>query len=123
MTASSLLSLLSLGGSLGRTEATGYGLVYFAQTLLEDQGDTLKGKICTISGSGNVAIHAIEKLYDLGAIPVTCSDSRGAIHDSNGIDLALLKNIKLERRASLGVLCFSKKTCDLHQKRKLCGWK
>lgn len=92
---------LSLGGSLGRTEATGYGLIYFTQTLLEDQGETLKGKICTISGSGNVAIHAIEKLYYLGAIPVTCSDSRGAIHDSNGIDLELLKKIKLERRASL----------------------
>jgi len=92
---------LALGGSLGRTEATGYGLVYFTQTLLEDQDETLKGKICTISGSGNVAIHAIEKLYDMGAIPVTCSDSRGAIHDSNGIDLALLKKIKLERRASL----------------------
>jgi len=92
---------LPLGGSLGRTEATGYGLIYFTQTLLEDQGETLKGKICTISGSGNVAIHAIEKLYDIGAIPVTCSDSRGAIHDSNGIDLELLKRIKLERRASL----------------------
>ena len=92
---------LSLGGSLGRIQATGYGLVYFTQTLLEDRGETLKGKICTISGSGNVAIHAIEKLYDIGAIPVTCSDSRGTIHDSNGIDLELLKNLKLERRASL----------------------
>jgi len=60
---------LSLGGSLGRTSATGYGLIYFTQTLLKDRGETLKGKICTISGSGNVAIHAIEKLYDLGAIP------------------------------------------------------
>ncbi len=92
---------LPLGGSLGRTQATGYGLVYFTQTLLEDKGETLKGKICTISGSGNVAIHAIEKLYDIGAIPVTCSDSRGTIHDSNGIDLELLKKIKLERGASL----------------------
>jgi glutamate dehydrogenase (NADP+) len=92
---------LSLGGSLGRDSATGYGLIYFTQTFLEDMGETLKGKICTISGSGNVAIHAIEKLYDLGAIPVTCSDSKGMIHDSNGIDLELLKNIKLERRASL----------------------
>jgi len=92
---------LALGGSLGRTQATGYGLIYFTQTLLEDRGETLKGKICTISGSGNVAIHAIEKLYDMGAIPVSCSDSRGAIHDSNGIDLDLLKKIKLERRASL----------------------
>ena len=92
---------LSLGGSLGRVSATGYGLIYFTQTLLEDMGETLKGKICTISGSGNVAIHAIEKLYDLGAIPVTCSDSKGAIHDSNGIDLELLRTLKLERRASL----------------------
>ncbi len=100
---------LSLGGSLGRTEATGYGLVYFTQTLLEDQEETLKGKICTISGSGNVAIHAIEKLYDIGAIPVTCSDSRGAIHDSNGIDLELLKKIKLERRASLEYYALERK--------------
>jgi len=100
---------LSLGGSLGRTEATGYGLIYFTQTLLEDQGETLKGKICTISGSGNVAIHAIEKLYEMGAIPVTCSDSRGAIHDSNGVDLALLKKIKLERRASLEYYALEKK--------------
>jgi len=92
---------LALGGSLGRTEATGYGLIYFTQTLLEDRGETLKGKICVISGSGNVAIHAIEKLYDIGAIPVTCSDSKGTIHDPNGIDLVLLKKIKLERRASL----------------------
>ena len=100
---------LPLGGSLGRTEATGYGLIYFTQTLLEDQGETLKGKICTISGSGNVAIHAIEKLYEMGAIPVTCSDSRGAIHDSNGIDLELLKRIKLERRASLEYYALERK--------------
>jgi glutamate dehydrogenase (NADP+) len=100
---------LPLGGSLGRTEATGYGLIYFTQTLLEDMGETLKGKICTISGSGNVAIHAIEKLYELGAIPVTCSDSKGAIHDSNGIDLELLKKIKLERRASLEYYALERK--------------
>ncbi|MDM5272604.1 NADP-specific glutamate dehydrogenase [Sulfurovum sp. zt1-1] len=92
---------IALGGSKGRASATGYGLVYFTQTLLEDMGETLKGKICTISGSGNVAIHAIEKLYDIGAIPVTCSDSKGTIHDPNGIDLALLKQIKLVNRASL----------------------
>ena len=108
---------LSLGGSLGRTEATGYGLIYFTQTLLEDQGETLKGKICTISGSGNVAIHAIEKLYDLGAIPITCSDSKGAIHDSNGIDLALLKKIKLERRASLEYYALERKNA-IYMKRE-----
>lgn len=107
---------LSLGGSWVRTEATGYGLIYFTQTLLEDQGETLKGKICTISGSGNVAIHAIEKLYDLGAIPVTCSDSRGSIHDHNGIDLELLKKIKLERRASLEYYALEKKSATYRKK-------
>jgi len=107
---------LSLGGSQGRDSATGYGLVYFTQTLLEDQGKTLKGKICTISGSGNVAIHAIAKLYDIGAIPVTCSDSRGAIYDSNGIDLTLLKKIKLERRASLEYYALEKKNATYVKK-------
>ena len=92
---------LALGGSLGRTPATGYGVVYFTQKLLEDKGETLKGKICTVSGSGNVAIFVIEKLYDIGAIPVTCSDSKGTIHDTNGIDLELLKKIKLDERGSL----------------------
>lgn len=101
---------LSLGGSLVRNEATGYGLIYFTQKILEDKGDTLKGKICVISGSGNVAIHAIEKLYDIGAIPVTCSDSKGTIHDSNGIDLALLKDIKLNRRASLEYYTLERKS-------------
>ncbi|SFV50703.1 NADP-specific glutamate dehydrogenase [hydrothermal vent metagenome] len=100
---------LSLGGSQGRSSATGFGLIYFTQKLLEDQNETLKGKICTISGSGNVAIHAIEKLYEMGAVPVTCSDSRGAIHDSNGIDLELLKKIKLERRASLEYYAIERK--------------
>ncbi|MBA1419490.1 MAG: NADP-specific glutamate dehydrogenase [Epsilonproteobacteria bacterium] len=112
---------LALGGSLGRTEATGYGLIYFTQTLLEDMGETLKGKICTISGSGNVAIHAIEKLYDLGAVPVTCSDSRGAIHDSNGIDLALLKKIKLERRASLEYYAHERKSATYVKKENYVG--
>ncbi|MFT7824071.1 MAG: NADP-specific glutamate dehydrogenase [Sulfurimonas sp.] len=101
---------ISLGGSQGRASATGYGLVYFTQTLLEDMDETLKGKICTISGSGNVAIHAIEKLYDLGAIPVTCSDSTGTIHDPNGIDLALLKEIKLEKRDTLEAYAKERKT-------------
>ena len=112
---------LALGGSLGRTEATGYGLIYFTQTLLEDRNDTLKGKICTISGSGNVAIHAIEKLYDLGAIPVTCSDSRGAIHDSTGIDLELLKKIKLERRASLEYYAAERKSATYVKKENYEG--
>ncbi len=107
---------LSLGGSLVRNEATGYGLIYFTQRLLQDKGDTLKGKICTVSGSGNVAIHAIEKLYDIGAIPVTCSDSKGTIHDSNGIDLALLKDIKIKRRASLEYYILEKKSATYIKK-------
>ena len=112
---------LALGGSLGRTQATGYGLIYFTQTMLEDQEETLSGKICTISGSGNVAIHAIEKLYDMGAIPVTCSDSKGAIHDSNGIDLELLKKIKLERRASLEYYAIERKNATYTKKENYVG--
>ena len=90
------------GGSLMRPEATGYGVIYFTETMLEMEGkETLDGKICTVSGAGNVALHAIEKLQQLGAIPVSCSDSKGTIYDSRGIDLALLKELKLEKRASL----------------------
>jgi glutamate dehydrogenase (NADP+) len=90
------------GGSLMRPEATGYGLIYFTQKMLEiENKEPLKGKICTVSGSGNVAIHAIEKLYDLGAIPVTCSCSKGMIYDKRGIDLKLIKEIKLQNRGSL----------------------
>lgn len=90
-----------LGGSLGRDSATGYGLIYFTQTILEDKGQTLKGKTCVVSGSGNVAIHAIEKLQQLGAKPITCSDSKGTIVDPDGIDVKALKELKLTRRASL----------------------
>jgi len=89
------------GGSLVRKEATGYGAVYFAQYILEDRNDTLKGKSCLVSGAGNVAIYAIEKLYQLGAIPVSCSDSRGTIYHHTGIDLDLLKDLKEVRRTSL----------------------
>ncbi len=89
------------GGSLARTEATGYGAVYFAKYMLEDRNETLKGKRCVVSGSGNVAIYTIEKLYHLGALPVTCSDSNGMILDEDGIDLALLKELKEVKRARL----------------------
>lgn len=92
---------LNWGGSLARTEATGYGAVYFAKYMLEDRNETLKGKTCVVSGSGNVAIYTIEKLYHLGALPVTCSDSSGMIYDAEGIDLALLKDIKEVQRARL----------------------
>jgi len=90
------------GGSLMRPEATGYGAIYFTETMLEMEGkESLEGKICTVSGAGNVALHAIEKLQHLGAVPVTCTDSRGTIYDTRGVDLDLLKDIKLNRRASL----------------------
>ena len=92
---------LKWGGSLARTEATGYGCVYFAKYMLASRGETLEGKKCIVSGSGNVAIYTIEKLYHLGALPITCSDSRGMIIDEQGIDLLLLKDLKEEQRASL----------------------
>jgi glutamate dehydrogenase (NADP+) len=85
---------LNWGGSKARKEATGYGSVYFADNFLKANDQTLKDKICTVSGSGNVAIYTIEKLYDMGAIPVTCSDSRGAIYHKNGISIETLKAIK-----------------------------
>ena len=92
---------LNWGGSLGRKEATGDGAVYFAENMLAAKNDTLRGKYCLVSGSGNVAIYTIEKLYELGAKPVTCSDSKGMVYDPKGIDLVLLKEIKEKRRESL----------------------
>ena len=90
------------GGSLMRPEATGYGAIYFTQTMLEMEGkEPLDGKVCTVSGAGNVALHAIEKLLAIGAKVVTCSDSKGTIYDSRGVDLELLKELKLKKRTSL----------------------
>jgi len=92
---------LNWGGSLARTEATGYGSVYFAENMLNKKGDSLKDKICTVSGAGNVALYTIQKLYDVGAIPVTCSDSKGMIYDKNGIDFNTLKAVKEVARKDL----------------------
>lgn len=92
---------LNWGGSLARTEATGYGCVYFAQNMLKETKQDLEGKICAVSGSGNVAIYTIEKLHQVGAKAVTISDQKGMIYDKNGIDVKLLKDIKEVRRASL----------------------
>ena len=90
------------GGSLGRPEATGYGVIYFTEQMLEEMGkESLEGKVCTVSGAGNVALHAIEKLLQLGAIPVTCTDSRGTLYDPRGLDIELLKELKMVKRASL----------------------
>ena len=79
---------LSYGGSLARKEATGYGLLYIVQEMLKCHGDSLEGKTCIVSGAGNVATYAIEKCYQLGGKPVTCSDSTGWVYDPEGIDLA-----------------------------------
>lgn len=89
------------GGSVGRKEATGYGCVYFAENMLNARGQSLEGNRCLVSGAGNVAIYTIEKLYHLGATPVTCSDSTGAIYHSVGIDLPLLKDLKEKQKVSL----------------------
>ena len=85
---------LAWGGSLVRTEATGYGTVLFAQSMLATKGEALEGKKVAVSGSGNVAIHAIEKAQQLGATPITFSDSSGYVVDEAGVDLDLLKQIK-----------------------------
>ena len=92
---------LDWGGSLARTEATGYGTVWFANNMLQRKGQSLDGKTAVVSGSGNVAIYAIEKLHELGAKAIACSDSNGVIHDPAGIDLQLLKQIKEVERARL----------------------
>ena len=92
---------LTYGGSLARTEATGYGLVYLVEELLKCKGDTIEGKTVAVSGAGNVAIYAIQKAQQLGAKVVTCSDSTGWVYDSEGIDVAALKEIKEVQRARL----------------------
>ncbi|CAI3408295.1 NADP-specific glutamate dehydrogenase [Enterococcus cecorum] len=92
---------LSFWGSLGRTEATGYGAVYFVKHLLADQNEDFNGKTAIVSGSGNVAIYTIEKLQQLGAKVISCSDSSGYIVDEEGIDLDLLKEIKEVKRERL----------------------
>ena len=92
---------LSYGGSLARKQATGYGLLYLTEELLKCNGKELKDKIVAVSGAGNVAIYAIEKAWQLGAKPVTCSDSTGWIYDPDGIDLNVLKEVKEVRRARL----------------------
>ncbi|WP_255550066.1 NADP-specific glutamate dehydrogenase [Corynebacterium sp. TAE3-ERU2] len=89
---------LEWGGSLVRTEATGYGLVYFTKEMMAADGESLNGAKVIVSGSGNVAIYAIEKAQEFGAVVIGCSDSQGWIHTPNGIDVAKLKEIKEVRR-------------------------
>jgi len=92
---------LSWGGALVRPEATGYGAVFFLQEMLRTKGQALSGRTCVVSGSGNVAIHAIEKLHHFGASVVACSDSQGYVHDADGIDLDVLRRVKDVERTSL----------------------
>lgn len=90
---------LTYGGSLTRTEATGYGLVYFTAEMLKSKGESFEGKTVVVSGSGNVAIYAIERATQFGAKVVACSDSNGYIYDENGIDLETVKRLKeVERK-------------------------
>ncbi|MFY1699931.1 NADP-specific glutamate dehydrogenase [Solwaraspora sp. WMMA2101] len=89
---------LSYGGAQVRREATGYGVVFFAEEMLRTTGDSLDGKQVVVSGSGNVAAYAIEKVHQLGGTVVACSDSSGYVHDDKGIDVELLKEIKQVRR-------------------------
>ncbi len=106
---------LAYGGSLARTQATGYGLVYFTKAALETKGDTLKDKTVVVSGAGNVAIYAIEKAQQLGAKVVSASDSSGYIFDKDGIDLAALKEIKEVKRGRVKDYLQYRPTAEYHE--------
>ena len=106
---------LTYGGSLVRTEATGYGLVYITEEALKSRGDDLKGKTVVISGSGNVAIYACEKAQQLGAKVVTMSDSNGYVYDKNGIDLAVVKQIKEVERGRIKEYAARVKGAEYHE--------
>jgi glutamate dehydrogenase (NADP+) len=108
---------LSYGGSLARKEATGYGLLYFTEEMLKVNGKDIAGKTVAVSGAGNVAIYAIEKAWQLGAKPVTCSDSTGWIYDPDGIDVELLKEIKEVKRARLTAYAEAKPNAVYHEGR------
>lgn len=108
---------LTFGGSLARTEATGYGLLYLVDALLKDHGHDLQGKTVTVSGAGNVAIYAIEKAQQLGAKVVTCSDSTGWVYDPEGVDVALLKEVKEVKRARLTEYAANRPSAVYHEGR------
>ena len=106
---------LTFGGSLARTEATGYGLLYFVKEMLEDAGIDIKGKKVLVSGAGNVATYAIEKAQQMGAKVITCSDSNGYVYDPDGIDVALLKDIKEVRRARISEYVKVRTKAEYHE--------
>ena len=106
---------LSFGGSLARTEATGYGLLYFTNAMLKANDIDIAGKTILVSGAGNVAIYAIEKAQQLGGKPVTCSDSTGWIYDPEGIDVELLKEVKEVRRERLTAYAEARPSAEYHE--------
>ena len=108
---------LTYGGSLARTEATGYGLLYLTEEMLKCNGKDIAGKTIAVSGAGNVAIYAIQKAQQLGAKPVTCSDSTGWIYDAEGIDVALLKEVKEVKRARLTEYAAARPSAEYHEKK------
>ena len=106
---------LSYGGSLARKEATGYGLLYLTEEMLKCNGHALAGKTVAVSGAGNVATYAIQKAWQLGAKPVTCSDSTGWIYDPDGIDVELLKQVKEVKRARLTEYAAARPNAQYHE--------
>ena len=108
---------LSYGGSLARTEATGYGLLYFTDEMLKCNGKSIRGATIAVSGAGNVAIYAIEKAQQLGAKVVTASDSTGWIYDKDGIDVELLKEVKEVKRARLTEYAAARPSAEYHEGR------
>ena len=108
---------LSFGGSLARTEATGYGLLYLTREMLKTNGIDIAGKTICVSGAGNVATYAIQKAQQFGAKVVTCSDSTGWIYDEEGIDVALLKDVKEVKRARLDAYAAARPSAVYHDKK------
>ena len=106
---------LNYGGSLVRTEATGYGLCYYTEAMLKDHGSSFEGKTVAISGSGNVAIYACEKATQLGAKVITMSDSNGYIIDNNGIDLDLIKQLKEVQRKRISEYVNTHPEAEYHE--------
>ena len=104
-------------GSLARTEATGYGLLYLTQELMKDHNESMEGKTVVVSGAGNVAIYAIQKAQQMGAKVVTCSDSTGWIYDPEGIDVDLLKEVKEVKRARLTEYAAARPSAEYHEGR------
>ena len=108
---------LTYGGSLARTEATGYGLLYLTEEMLKCNGKDINGKTIAVSGAGNVAIYAIQKAIQLGGKPVTCSDSTGWIYDPDGIDVATLQEVKEVKRARLTEYAAKRPNAEYHEKK------